>query len=439
MTEIITATLLTAWRNFIRNLHRYRALLLALVLISMVLTSVLGVVMGMRESLYDKAGRYFSGNIVALGYNGGIGSRIEDPEQIENAFNALKREGIEIKTLSRRSTYYEGDSIELFFAGYWTRQRRLVGVEWGLERPVLDGFDFVEGGLPEAGEEDKVLISTAAARELHISSGDELLISIESRRGRTNTIELEVAGIYAESSFFGYTAYLHRRALNRLKERPVDQVDEIGAYLENPTRDQGKAAKLLGEKIEEDYPSFGVLHTREDYRLASGADYETRHYGVVTVGAQLEEINDLLAAVTIIAGAILLMFLGITAVGVSNTFTMIVWERTREIGTLRALGMQRSRAVASFLMEAAMLGLTGAVPGLFLGIGVLEGTRLWLQFPYNFATTLFFTQGRLFWQLSLSAGLLIVILVAGASVLGSLRSALKAGKMHPAEALSTQK
>ncbi|MCF7953993.1 MAG: FtsX-like permease family protein [Spirochaetales bacterium] len=425
-----------AWRNYIRNLKRYRVLLSALVLIAAVLVMVLAIVLGMRSGIYEKASRYFAGNIVALGYSGTGDSVIEDPETVMQAVEALEDHGIPVQTISRRSTYYKRKSIDLFFSGYYIKQRRLVGVEWELERPVLSSFDFAEGGLPDAEDETAVLISTATAAELRANVGDNIIISIESDRGRTNTVELIVRGIFSESSFFGYSAYLHRHTLNRLKEAPENQIDEIGVYLKNPIRNEGPAAELLAEKMAESLPSFGVVRTRENFEPQAHKERDTTMYGVVTAGAQLEEIEDLLGALTIIASLVMLMFLSIVVVGVSNTFTMLVWDRTREIGTLRALGMQQPRTILLFLSEAGFLGFSGMLMGTLLGAGVLTLIQRGITFPPNLVSTLFFTQGRIRWILPWWGILLIAGLVIGASLLGSLRASLRAGRLPPVDALS---
>lgn len=118
-----------AWRNFTRNLKRYRVLLIALVLITAVLLVLLGVVLGLRDGLYQKASRYFSGNIVVLGYIGDGDSVIEEPEKVVEAVHALEERGFSLSTYSRRSSYYDRKNIELFFSGYYINQRRMVGVE----------------------------------------------------------------------------------------------------------------------------------------------------------------------------------------------------------------------------------------------------------------------------------------------------------------------
>ncbi|MEX2442948.1 MAG: FtsX-like permease family protein [Alkalispirochaeta sp.] len=484
-----------ARRNFIRNLRRYRVLLLALILIVMALTAVLGTMLGLRGAVREKASRYFAGDLVVLGYEGTGNSRIEDPEAVAAAVEDLaagvedagveargasddsgqdraapagtddataedpQRSGgdretgsagpdpegrarhrpVDLRTWSRRSTYYDMATIELFFAGYYTRQRRMVGVEWELERPVLENFEFAAGGVPEEGNETAILISTATARALGIGVGDDVVVSIRSDRGRTNTADFIVSGIYIESSFFGYTSYVHRAALNRLREAPEDRVNEIGVYLRDAGDEERAAAALTAALAAQGLPTFEVMTDRDAYSAESRRGRDRREYGVVTLGAQLNEINELLGAITIIAGVVMVLFLGIVTVGVSNTWTMVVWERTREIGTLRALGMQRTGTISLFLLEALFLGATGVILGSGLGVGLLAGIERWMSFEPNAFTTLFLTQGRLAWNLPWWGIAGISGLALGASLFGALRAAVRAGRVHPVEALRHEK
>ena len=62
----------------------------------------------------------------------------------------------------------------------------------------------------------------------------------------------------------------------------------------------------------------------------------------------------------------------VAALGIANTMAMSVFERTREIGVLRALGWRRRRVMLLILMEAAGLGLVGGLVGLLVGWGGLQ-------------------------------------------------------------------
>ncbi|MCF7929383.1 MAG: FtsX-like permease family protein [Spirochaetales bacterium] len=426
---------LTSWRNFLRNLRRYWVLLLALILVTAVLTSVLAVFGGMRTGINEKASRYFAGDLVVFGYTGHNKSIVEHPQEVLEAVDEVHEQGIGIKAISKRSIYYKAARIDLFYAGYWTRQRRLLGAEWALERPMLENLSFTAGGVPEDGDESAAMISRTTADQLKIEVGDTMLVSIWSDKERVNTTEVVIRGIFEEPSFFGFATYLHRKTLNRLREVPEHQINELGVYLEKPLHQQQKAARLLAQEMDKRLPTIGVLD-REAYRAAPFKKREVREYGVTTLSAQLDELNDLLQVLTIISVVIMIMFLGITVVGVSNTFTMIVWERTREIGTLRALGLQKGGVILSFLFEALFLGIGGVVFGILFGVVILFLVQMLVELPPNFVSTLFFSQGRLQWVLAGRDLVLIASVVIGASILGSVRATIRAGRKRPVEALS---
>ncbi|MFW5995100.1 MAG: ABC transporter permease, partial [Spirochaetia bacterium] len=176
-----------AWRNFSRHLSRYRVLLIALTLVVAVLVVVLGAVTGMRQTLRDKASRYFAGNVVVFGYMDGGESLIEAPERIDSLLDEVN---VSETARSWRSTHYSAGDTTIFHAGYYIPQRRYVGVEWDRERPVLERFDFVSGGVPERGDDRGILISTVTADELSASVGDEIVVSTTTDDGAANTVPL---------------------------------------------------------------------------------------------------------------------------------------------------------------------------------------------------------------------------------------------------------
>ncbi|MCJ7710395.1 MAG: FtsX-like permease family protein, partial [Chloroflexi bacterium] len=60
----------------------------------------------------------------------------------------------------------------------------------------------------------------------------------------------------------------------------------------------------------------------------------------------------------------------IAALGIVNTLSMDTWERTRELGMLRAAGMSRKQVWRSVLVEAGILGAIGAIMGSLAGIAI---------------------------------------------------------------------
>jgi putative ABC transport system permease protein len=136
---------------------------------------------------------------------------------------------------------------------------------------------------------------------------------------------------------------------------------------------------------------------------------------------QAQFVNQLLALVYVmLALAIIIALLGI-----ANTLSLSVYERTRELGLLRAVGMTRGQLRSSVRWEAVVVALFGAVGG--LGLGVFLGWALVKGAGKGGFTTV-----------RLPAGTLVAVLVlaALAGVLAGLRAAGKAARLNVLDAIA---
>ncbi|MCB9420179.1 MAG: ATP-binding cassette domain-containing protein [Ardenticatenaceae bacterium] len=86
-----------------------------------------------------------------------------------------------------------------------------------------------------------------------------------------------------------------------------------------------------------------------------------------TLEAILEAANDVLSLMQALLGSVGGLALLVAALGVANTMMMAIYERTREIGVLKALGATRREIRAMFTVEAGLIGLIGGFFGLILG------------------------------------------------------------------------
>ncbi|MEU6218587.1 FtsX-like permease family protein [Streptomyces sp. NPDC047022] len=115
-------------------------------------------------------------------------------------------------------------------------------------------------------------------------------------------------------------------------------------------------------------------------------------YDLKTAGEQAKSNTDQLGTFLDVIKYVMLGFAGIAVlVGVFlivNTFSMLIAQRTRELGLLRALGADRRQVRRSVLMEALLLGLVGSTLGLAAGIGLAAGLiRLMSAFGMNLKST----------------------------------------------------
>jgi ABC-type antimicrobial peptide transport system permease subunit len=144
----------------------------------------------------------------------------------------------------------------------------------------------------------------------------------------------------------------------------------------------------------------------------------------VSLSSQFAQNSDQMAQMQAIIDAISVLALLVGGIVVANTMFMAIYERTREIGTLRALGWRQGRILRQVLAESLLLCLLAGVAGSILGAGILwlvtrvPGADSFVQAGWDVAT------------FARSVGLaLLVGLVAG------LYPAWRASKLQPVEAL----
>jgi ABC-type lipoprotein release transport system permease subunit len=129
--------------------------------------------------------------------------------------------------------------------------------------------------------------------------------------------------------------------------------------------------------------------------------------------------------------------LGITATVVSNTLVMSVFERTREIGILAAIGMKGRRILAQFLVEAALIATLGVIGGIIFG-GVLTTYFGIYGFPMDISKmglTGFLITNRIYPVLTLDNLIYLSVLTYVVTLAASFAPARMASRMEPVEAL----
>lgn len=154
---------------------------------------------------------------------------------------------------------------------------------------------------------------------------------------------------------------------------------------------------------------------------------ETRHdvvgeqlYTARNFLSALDQVDSVLGLFVNFIAAVAAIALIVGGIGVMNIMLVSVTERTREIGTRKALGATTRDILIQFLLEAVILSLIGGLIGLTLGIAVAEIV----------ANVLGIT-ARITWQ----AILLVLLFASAVGVFFGLYPARKAAKLNPIEAL----
>ncbi len=107
---------------------------------------------------------------------------------------------------------------------------------------------------------------------------------------------------------------------------------------------------------------------RAELQLASAhhVKAEDKDFTMLTSDSMIEKINTIMGLISVFLGFIASISLVVGGVGVMNTMYMSVMERTREIGTLKAIGASDGAVLSMFIVESGILGLFGGLAGLFI-------------------------------------------------------------------------
>ena len=162
----------------------------------------------------------------------------------------------------------------------------------------------------------------------------------------------------------------------------------------------------------------------------------TTFYRVATVTELPGQMGAVLGSVRWISIAIFAIMLVLVAAGITNTYRMVLMERTKEIGMLRCIGFKRSDIFWIFIFEAGLIAIAGSLAGIAVSLPI--GLLVHLV-PFNPSGSLgsALSRGRLIFAPQFASLAFVCLAVIVASVFAVLGPARKAARLLPVEAMRT--
>ncbi|MBE4618099.1 ABC transporter permease [Vibrio navarrensis] len=230
-------------------------------------------------------------------------------------------------------------SKSTIFAGIGVNER-----EFDMKGPFLDVRQGKTLSDPSSVRYDpgepEVMLATDLARNLHVSVGDWVTLLATTTDGALNAYDFKVRGIYSTGvpELDKRQLYLHIDSGQSLLGS--DKVSTLSVFLFETAKTE-QVGQMLTKRLASQEQALQITSWQE------------RAFFYL-------KVKDLYDRIFGIMGAVMAL---VVFVALFNTMTMSVTERTREIGTLSALGSYPNEIVGGFLREAGLIGLIGSVVG----------------------------------------------------------------------------
>jgi len=431
-----------ALRNVVR--HRKRTLLLggAVAFGFFIFTLVNGFTGGLLDTVESNLANAFGGHIYVSGTEvSELGSEISvvrDTAYVDAALTVIKDQ---IASYNTRSAA----NASLIF-GSKEETQFLVGVEIDQEAGFLDSLTFAEGD-PEAfrATETGILLPTEMIEKLDLEVGESIIVKAPTINGQLSIGDFIITGSFQSQEDFGFAVgYTHIKSLNTLLDMEAGQFQTLNIYLKDLGEveqatdalyaELGSLAPVVPRDIDTSSRDFALAFGLGGLISVDEADrWEGTKFDVTNVDDNLEGLNALVNVMNAIGLTIFLIIILIIMVGVMNSYRMVMIERTPEIGTMRAMGVQRGGIRNIFIWEAFFIAFGGAISGLILALLVMGGLGLIAFGPSDFS--FFLDRGHLQFAITVPETLGNILLICVMSVASVLIPARAAARLKPAEAL----
>lgn len=406
----MTLFLRLAWRNIWRHRRRTVIIVLAMGLSLSLMMFYDGLLDGFNQAIAGNAVRVLGGNIQvhAAGYREKVDSNpllpLDDDTAIVQA--ALSQPTV-IAATRRIQT---GGLISNHEGAF---SMNIIGIEPEAEAPVsLIAEHIVAGRYVEAADEDSILIGQGLADALSIKVGDRITMVGSDIHKQNRQRTMTVIGIYDVGipSIEKATAYISlTEAQNLFNLR--GQSTEVQITLEKVGTESAVVAALVPalpgyevESWEKNYPELGTAVNNKNV------------------------VMDIFSIIIVV----------IAGIGILNLLMMAVYERTREIGLLGAMGLKPRQIATIFILEGTLIGFVGVLAGVVMGLGInvslMQVGMDYSQFA-GITDYMALISGRVYPTLGVSKLLWRAAIVLVISMFAALVPAMLASRREPSEAL----
>jgi putative ABC transport system permease protein len=267
--------------------------------------------------------------------------------------------------------------------------------------------DYGEGSL--AGAENAAIVSVASLKALNLTNPDEVI----GKELDFKIIQVDEAG--------------------NIKKDTEDIVTFkiVGMTAEDKIKYAYVPLKIIKDLDGEQYSEVKVKVAERNQVANVRKTIESMGFPTTSIKDTVDQIDQAFVIVKSVLFSFGLIALFVAAIGIFNTMTISLLERTHEIGIMKAIGGRNKDVSRVFTAEAAMIGLMGGLSGVAAGVMlgfVLNGL-------VNFIATSVGGEANSYFTTPLDFMLLVIAFSFAVSTVAGIWPAKRAAKLNPLEAL----
>jgi putative ABC transport system permease protein len=295
-----------------------------------------------------------------------------------------------------------------------------------------------EGRLQDLAQPNTVLLFEGQADRLKVRVNDVVTLSAPTDRGVNNTADVRVAVIARNVGLLSaFSAFIEAGTLRQLYGLNTTTTGAIHLYLKDPADAPAIASRLRAGLAK---AGFRVMDPEAQpywmklMQTVPSEDWTGQKLDVTTADDEMGQFKQFILALRVVTAFLVVILMVVVVIGILNTLAIAIRERTREIGTLRAIGMQRRKVLWLFLVETALLGLAGCAAGALIAAAIAAALNAaGIALPES--AQIFLAQERLTFLLDPRAILSDVLMLAAITVAASIFPARRAARLRPVTAM----
>lgn len=425
--------LLIAARNLARN--RKRTLLLggAIATVTVLLVLLTSLFNGTQASMLRNATTLSTGHVNVAGFYK-ITSGTAAP--VVTDFTKVK-ELVEKEAPGLQAVVVRGRGFGKLVSDASSQIAVISGIDIAQETNFKNILSITSGSVEQLSEPHSILIFEATAERLELKVGDNLTISSQTFRGAANSIDCKVVAIAKPLGMFSnFFSCVPNATLRELYGLDPSVAGGIQLYLKDWQQAEVVAAKLRTALAAGGYRVMDHMEMPywRKFDIVKREDWTGQKLDVTTWADEDQFMKWTLVGFRAIIVIVFLVLLAIIIIGVMNTLWMAIRERTREVGALRAIGMQRQTVLAMFITEGALLAILSSLVGVILGVlAAYAINAAHFKMVKGFQMVLMSETVNL--MVNVPTVLVSLLVIASVTTLGSILPAWRAARLQPVEAM----